>query len=67
MISMYRKKLILNYHIKDGYGAKRIIKVMRQRGEEPASLGVSVTPHHTNKGMPITAHAARTGDTLQAI
>ena len=40
MISMYRKKLILNYHIKDGYGAKRIIKVMKQRGEKPASRGV---------------------------
>ena len=37
---MYRKKLILNYHIKDGYGAKRIIKVMKQRGEKPASRGV---------------------------
>ena len=40
MISMYRKKLILNYHIKDGYGAKNIIKVMKQKGEKPASRGV---------------------------
>ena len=40
MTSMYRKKLILNYHIKDGYGAKKIIKVMKQKGEEPASRGV---------------------------
>ena len=40
MISMYRKKQILNYHIKDGYGAKKIIKVMKQRGEKPASRGV---------------------------
>jgi hypothetical protein len=37
---MYRKKLILNYHIKDGYGAKNIIKVMKQKGEKPASRGV---------------------------
>ena len=46
MISMYRKKQILNYHIKDGYGAKKIIKVMKQRGERPASRGV--IPRMTN-------------------
>lgn len=40
MISMYRKKEILNYHILYGYGAKKIISQMRKDGKKPASRAV---------------------------
>ncbi len=39
MISMYRKKEILNYHIVYHYGAKKIISQMKKEGKIPASRG----------------------------
>ena len=40
MISVYRKKEILNYHIVYGYGAKKIRTEMLKAGKKPASRGV---------------------------
>ena len=40
MISPYRKKEILNYHIVYGYGAKKIRTEMLKAGKKPASRGV---------------------------
>ena len=60
MISMYRKKQILNYHIKDGYGAKKIIKVMKQRGEKPAPHTPSSTSRRLVYSPPHTYHIIAT-------
>lgn len=38
MISMYRKKEVLNYYILYGYRAKKIRSVMRREGKKPLSL-----------------------------
>lgn len=38
MITMYRKKQVLNYHVVYGYGAKKIRRVLEQEGKEPMAL-----------------------------
>ena len=38
MISMYKKKEVLNYYILHGYRAKKIRSVMKQEGKNPPSL-----------------------------